>query len=99
MAALAARNWLSTTISGRQGHSGGMPEWNDMELISRHAGQPGAAGDLRGGQLSGPENVPHSPTLTLCAPAPRRLDPFSSVPQVSVRYSDLLLLQLRLGHI
>ena len=65
MAPLAARDWLPTAISGRQGHSGGMPKCNAMELLSRHAGQPGAAGDLRGGQLSGPEDVPYSSTLTL----------------------------------
>ena len=36
-----------------------------MELLSRHADQPGAAGDLRGGWLSGPKDAPHSQTLTL----------------------------------
>ena len=36
-----------------------------MELLSRHAGQSGAVGDLRGGQPSGPENVPHNLILTL----------------------------------
>ena len=65
MASLAARNWLSTTISGRRGHSGGMPERNAMELLSRHADQPGAAGDLRGGWLSGPKDAPHRQTLML----------------------------------
>ena len=42
-----------------------MPERNAMELLSRHADQPGAAGDLRGGWLSGPKDAPHSQTLML----------------------------------
>ena len=36
-----------------------------MELLSRHAGQSGAVGDLRGGQPSGPEDVLYHAILTL----------------------------------
>ena len=59
MAALAAGNWLSTPISGRRGHSGEMPEQYAVEFLSRHADQPGATVDLRGGWLSGPKGASH----------------------------------------
>ena len=74
MAPLAARDWLPTTIAGRQGHSGGMPKCNAMELLSRHAGQPGAAGDLRGGQPSGPGKCTPQADPDLRACASRKLE-------------------------
>ena len=64
MAALAARNWFSAAISGKRGHSGEVSWRNAMELFGRHADQPEATGDLRGGWLSDPRGAPHGQNQT-----------------------------------
>ena len=64
MAALAARNWFSTAISGKWVHSGKVSGRNAMELFGRHADQPEATGELRGGWLSDPRGAPHGQNQT-----------------------------------